>query len=231
MHLLGAFLLLLQDSSARETLKTIEEAIVTAKTVRFKVLVEGAGKVEGQEFKSTASGTFLLREGNRILVTLQPSDGGQQKKTRFVSDGTHYSLWSGGLLASNVKSSDTFGNLIRSGIVRGGISQLEVLLPAKPENKPSLKAEDLDKLFFLSEFAFGQDEQGLKTITFTLKTAYEDEERAYHVRIWYDPKTHLPKKRVSTLKSKDAEYTVSETYDEMTLNAEIPEETFKLPEK
>ena len=69
-HFLGAILLFLQDSSARETLKKLEEAIVTAKTVRFKVLVEAAGKVEGQDFKSTASGSVFFKEGNRILMTL-----------------------------------------------------------------------------------------------------------------------------------------------------------------
>ena len=224
-HFLGAILLFLQDSSARETLKKLEEAIVTAKTVRFKVLVEAAGKVEGQDFKSTASGSVFFKEGNRILMTLNAAT-----KTKFVSDGIHCSYWSGGLVDANRKIVDTLGNLIRSGIVRLGMTHFQLLLPRPPESKPLLKAEDMEKLFFLSEFAFGQDDQALKTITFTLKTA-DEEEGADHVRIWYDPKTYLPRKRVSTQKSKDSEYTTTETYHEMTLNAEIPEETFKLTEK
>jgi outer membrane lipoprotein-sorting protein len=49
------------------------------------------------------------------------------------------------------------------------------------------------------------------------------------VRLWYDPKTLKLLKRTVDFGKKDSQGTIRESYEEFTLNADIPEEKFKLP--
>jgi outer membrane lipoprotein-sorting protein len=50
----------------------------------------------------------------------------------------------------------------------------------------------------------------------------------FHVTLWYDPRTLLPTRRVTKSDHGDV---VTETYSEMTVDAELPDELFRMPEE
>src|SRR6185295_19771102 len=86
MNFLVALVLLLQEKTAEETFKKIEETITKSKTVRVKFEVT---RKTGEETVE-ASGTLLLKEGNKArqeLLVVYP--GNIIVKQIIVSDGTN----------------------------------------------------------------------------------------------------------------------------------------------
>jgi len=89
--------------------------------------------------------------------------------------------------------------------------------------------------FRLSDFKFGPPEGGHSCILYRIR---DDEVRpreeigtVLEVKLWYDPKTLTPVKRVWEGKApQEVEWIWTETYDEVVLDAPLPDETFRLPE-
>ena len=109
--------------------------------------------------------------------------------------------------------------------VRGLLQRRFVLSLAResvavPGNLFALTDEDHESMLALSDVQAAADDGGLKTLTY--KVGY------FNARLWYDPKTSLPVKRVRESKVLGS---VTEVYEEITLNPDIPDEEFKLPEE
>jgi len=51
---------------------------------------------------------------------------------------------------------------------------------------------------------------------------------SFEVKLWYDPKTWVPRKREVTVKVAGVVGTTTETYKEFFLNKDIPKEKFDL---
>jgi hypothetical protein len=231
MPFLVALAFVLQDPSAEETLKKIEHAIDSPKTLSFKVSIEGTGKLDGMEYTSKLSGSIFLKGVTRASIAFTGTANGKPKETRFLSDGTRCQLWSDHQRGGEIEATDALGRQIRTGFARGGVAQLDLILPIKTvPGKTPPEPLDLDKLLLLSDFKPGAEEKPLRMITYTLKTP-DEEDGTYQVRLWYDPNSYLPKKRVSVLKAKDAEGTITETYEDWAVNSEIPDGTFTFPGK
>ena len=130
MHLVATLTLLFQDKPAEEAFKKIEEVIGQAKTVSFKFRSEAVGKADGNEIKSNTSGSVSLK-GNRVLMSFRGEADGRVQETKFGSDGTRFTLWSNGRQGTEAAAYDTLGRRIQSGFVRGGMAQMDLILPMK----------------------------------------------------------------------------------------------------
>ena len=213
----------LQDGTAEESYRRIEETLAKAKSLSIKYQVELA--MGGQ--KMTASGTVLLKEGNRLKVTLSSADAGVAKQdASSVSDGSNVrSLpMRPGSTETEWVTPKTLNERVTVALLRSGCFELH-RLPGRMRDydtnpKDSLVVSDLRK---------GDDDSGLRTLVYTLQEGSGRGE----MRVWIDPKTWLLRKRVLTLPAQGPQRpaTVTETYETFAVNSEIPNEVFKLTDK
>jgi outer membrane lipoprotein-sorting protein len=230
MILLLTVALLLQEKTAEETFKTIEETITKAKTLRVKF--EISRKI-GEE-SADASGTLLLKEGNkaRLEVTVAFSNGALLKQI-IVSDGT------------NVKFTAPVGDdqfalvqkkapdyLLRSLYVT--TLKLPLLDSSMMTTGSGEGLNDLSNYAAVREFKHGEaDKEGnlllyKGVLDFTGRGNFKNQAASFEVKLWYEPKTCIPRKRQLTLKLGTVIGTTTETYEHFVLNEDIPNEKFSL---
>jgi len=125
MSLLLGAALLMQDKSAEETFKKIEERIERAKTLDVKFKFELS--VTGAKSTSQGGGSLTLKEGNKFKVTGFRS--GQKDEFEMVSDGKKMLRTPFG----DSTPTETPANLGR--LITGGLARLGI---AKPFFFPSL---------------------------------------------------------------------------------------------
>jgi outer membrane lipoprotein-sorting protein len=226
MSALLAIALLFQEKTAEETFKKIEDTVHNAKTVRVKFAFE-ARKKEADKPTIVAEGTVLLKQGNKVFATESFLIDGKKVDKKQISDGSKMAFWVNDRREDKVTPKNE-GAKFLNGVLRAGYVQAQLIkvnfIPLDPKSDPG----DLDprELFILlSDFAFGVDDKEAKTMTYKFKD-YE----GVQGKIWYDPKTWKLLKRTIEYSGSDAGLAV-ETYPEFTLNADIPDETFKLPGK
>jgi len=238
MNLLLAAVLLLQDKVAEETFKKIELATMNARTLSMKF------EFQDPDRQVQGSGTVLAK-ANKLNLVYQAQafvDGKiQGGKTHLMCDGQNMvKVTSSGARQVNVI------NVVATAILRTGFSRLmaafdnlgsdpgaeEKEVPLHP-GASDLKAVDPAHTFEVKGIATGDDDGEIKTLTYFMKE--KGHTKAYAVRVWYDPKTFALRKRTVTgsmgFGGKGPETTVTETYEEFTLNADIPDEKFKLPQE
>jgi outer membrane lipoprotein-sorting protein len=100
-----------------------------------------------------------------------------------------------------------------------------------PKDRGTLNVPEILKM---SDLKQGEDDGVLKTPTWTVtvsKTLMPAASKPMPIKLWYDPKSLKPVKRTATIMKGDVEVKWSETYENITLNADIPDEKFKLPEE
>jgi hypothetical protein len=85
--------------------------------------------------------------------------------------------------------------------------------------EPSL-AEIREERYPVRNVKAGPDEGSAATLSYDVAI--------FHVTLWYDPRTLLPTRRVTKSDHGDV---VTETYSEMTVDAELPDELFRMPEE
>jgi outer membrane lipoprotein-sorting protein len=216
MIVLVALALLLQEKTAEETFRKIEEQIESAGSVSVRYKVEGMADGE----KSQMSLTLLLKEGNKVRLTIQGDRRGKEISGELICDGERVGMPGG--KEKPEKAPPGFKNSNATILVRSGsLSALQYI---------TLWGRDLGKektTLQVSDFKADSDDGNAKTIRYRLRVGKSELE----TKLWYDPKTHAILKRRFSGKADGAECSVMETYDEFLLNTEIPEERFKLREK
>src|SRR2546425_6554209 len=98
MCLFLSFSLLVQEKSAEETFKQIEEMILGAKTMslRFKCDLVTSAK-SGQKDESVFSGLLILKEGDKLNLTVKSLLSDQEKTRNVLSDGHQWrTIWGSG---------------------------------------------------------------------------------------------------------------------------------------
>lgn len=219
---------LLQDKTAEETFKKIEEKIGQAKSLRIKFHSDE----EMSQRRKGPSGVLLLQSGNRARYTENPST---RSETWSVSDG------------KRVQSSRRSG-LYDEGItgpVPNGIApaskelkkNLEVLVSragctlwgiASIAFQANMKC-DFSQWIRVSRFKPGEQDGEAKTISYLLEIGQKP--RPFNVTLWFDPESFkLLKRKIVYEVDGGKQVTITESYDEFTFDAEIPDEMFKLPE-
>lgn len=226
MNLLLAAVLLLQDKTAEETFKKIETQIETAKTVSLKFKIEVSGKPEHD-----GTGTILFKGGNKSFIEIK---GGGWDLTG-ISDGVKtYSCW-GGFTPTVTEANKNQKRNISITFARLGIIQsmtleffLGVRITMGDQGKKPVE-DDFRKLFEVFDIKAGEDDKESKTLTYKVKVP--DDRVSADAKVWYDPKTFMLSKLTASVNISKSISVVTETYEEFTLNADIPDERFKLPEK
>jgi outer membrane lipoprotein-sorting protein len=220
---MAALALFLQDKTAEDTFKNIQETIEKAKTIR--VVFSTQVLLDGEPTKHKASGVLLFAEGNRASISITRPSG----TNRTVSDGSEardFVVTSTGetskaaVLKPKLDRSGLARILVSSSIVGPGMEEIvkypgycgNVYRPPPPE---------------ILDFAFGEGDGQAKTLTYTIKGGSPPGSCAF--RLWYDPQSLKILKRTVRQTPGNDRVVVSETYNEFTLNADIPAEKFKLP--
>ena len=237
MNFLVACALLLQDKTAEETFRKIEETILNSKTVsvKFQFVIdvkraETALRIEGP-------GTMLLKDGQKLRLTFKYPEGSGDKEYDQRVDGEKGAREEHGKWKQfEVPFPKGMEHNSRLMLIRGGI--LGPTSSSLPWFVYAL-AENLDKAWQVSEVKQGADDGKTKTLTYRLQFG---EETPTEVRLWYDADSFKPMKRTYRFKVESdkgslklnlfcasGEGTFTEAYEELVLNADIPDEKFKLP--
>jgi len=227
MNLLLAVALLLQDKAAEETFNKIEEAIQKAKTLSFKYKFELA--VNGQKRTTQGNGAVILKEGSKFNVTGALVGTGPKVGFELVSDGAKMVRARFGAdpptdLPSNMN------RLMAIQIARLGVAKAFFFPSVQDGEKDKKEETDLKNIFKMSGLKSGEDDQDGKTLTYTLKVLHEL--GSADVKVWYDPKTFKLLKRTLGVREhleSPVGATLVETYEEFTLNVDVPDGTFTLP--
>ena len=219
MNLLFAITLCFQSETAEETFRRVEETLAKAKTLSIQYRVELA---MGDQ-KMSATGSVLIKEGNRLKITLATTVPKQEASA--ASDGTTVRCLPPRPSTPEVEwpvpaalNADVTVFLLRSGCFElHRVPSRMHFNEMKP--KETLLVSDLRK---------GEDDGGLRTLTFTLR---ENQGRG-EVKVWIDSKTWTLKRRVMSVETAPGKTsTVTENYDTFKVNGEIPDHAFALPPK
>jgi outer membrane lipoprotein-sorting protein len=228
MNLLIACTLLLQDKTAEETFKKIQETFATANTLTFKFNVKVVKAIGGGE--SALKGTILFKEGNRMRCDFSILlNGGSQREMLVVSDGSKVAALADGRNREEKEVSKDFNATLAAVITHGGVLSFIAGFHSlfAGEKKGALNAE---KAPSVTEIKTGEDDGDMKTLSYkTVITPLAAQPATFDVRLWYEPKSLRLVKRTMSYRSETESRIFNETYEEFTLNADIPDEKFKLP--
>jgi outer membrane lipoprotein-sorting protein len=220
MYLIAALALLLQDKTAEETFKKIEESIEKAKTLSITFSVGGmATAKEGQNGLFQASGVMLLKEGGRFNCVVKRRLEERELENSIVCDGTKVSHKRDQSAAEVIEVPKVYRGaastlVARVGTMMGGLFQ--------GTGGPD---EDVKKTLALKDLRVGEDDGGAKTLLYTVSLG----PATLDCRLWYEPKTlKLLKRTMKIRKGESVEGSLTESYVEYIVNADIPDEKFKL---
>lgn len=211
---------LFQDATAEETFKRIEQAVGSASSLRIDFSYLSVSLKDGvEDLRTKASGTVLLKKENKVKAVIPlPGDA---PPAIVVSNGEQLSCyWKGNhrtLAASGSKDWLSIA-FARAGAYRG-VSCYALIMIKSPKEVPDIARE-----LPVYEVAFGNDEKDGKSLTYSVTLGANG--NIVKTQLWYDPKTNLPVKRIIWLKN--PEHRITETYSEVSLAADIPDEMFKL---
>jgi len=207
---LMAAVVLLQQETAEETFKRFEQTLVRAKSLRLRYRLDLA--VGNQSV--TGTGIVLLKDGNKARITLTGAKGNPWA----VSDGTKVTVDARQAIMDGA-TFDTPKELnirVATKMVRWGMLDL-------PDFPRRIKVYDVDpkEKLKVSDFKFGDKDGDLQTLTYVVQEGNGQAD----LKLWVDPKSLALKKRTLSVAKMNA--TATETYEEFTLNGEIPDEMFK----
>jgi|SRR5579862_536817 len=228
MNLLLAALLLMQDKTAEETFKKLTEILEKANSITVRRSTKGDSVAPNS--KPNSEILLLLKEGNKVRFEARfpnmPKEEAGETVMWLVSDGKRMMYRFGPTDSPQVK--DTPPNL-RAKLIEVltytdlSIGSYFTFLQATTR---SVNPEPSD-IVEVTKLAHGAEDGTVRTLTCRMIVAKKD---FADIRLWYDPKTWKPIKRTTTLLP-PGHSTLIETYDEFTIDADIPDEKFKLPEE
>ena len=225
MTALLAAILLAQEKSGEETLKKLEELILNAKTVTVKYHYDVEARRSDTAVRCQGPGLVLLKHEDKSLHYTKRPFLEFDTESLSISDGTDHGwklddAWD----KRPTPVAKGTGRKDRLSLVRGGAMGL-----VAPVYLDDLEAKS--KAIGIT----ASTENEMLLISYKIQLEHG---KVSDIKLWCDPKTLLPKKRiysffseVSDEKSRvtKTEGTATETYEQFVLDAEIPDEKFKLP--
>ncbi len=206
------------DREAAEILRKIEGQIGAARTIRLSFKRSVLGK-DGAA--SELEGTLILKEGDRFLLRFTERSGSDPRPESVLaaSDGKRMVevRGPGGKESGSSEQATPEGlnRWISSALIHAGPYLYPRFLPQGGNPK---EAHPVDWLTPAES-----DLPGARLLTFITL----DSMNSGRGRLWYDPKTLTPLKCERVDRS--GTRTVTDLYADVTLNADIPDETFTLP--
>jgi hypothetical protein len=231
MNLLLAAALLLQDKSAEETFHRIEAALDQAKTIRFKCTWESTGKkpdpITGLA-KVTGSAEGWIKEGNRQFFIQQFVTKDQTINKKFICDGQRVASWVGEDRIDKAALANQ-GKRAVAALSRIGHLSSTFALNFHPQTPEGDAAFDRDTAAPVDGIKTGPADGKAASLIYTLH--FPETKQQLACRVWYDPGTLRIFKRAVTMESGDTGFTMTETYERLELNTQIPDATFTIPEE
>jgi outer membrane lipoprotein-sorting protein len=230
MDLLVATVILCQDKTAEDTFRKIEETIQKAKTLSIKFHFKAAKLTSDEELE--LDGTFLSKDGNRIRLECSTLRGELKRELPIiVSDGSRVASFADGKIRQEKEASHNFNATLAVLTTRGGVVSLmagiQSLLVGEKKDTPNA-----GEAMSITEIEMGEDDGAMKTLNYkTVIKLPPSRTASVEVRLWYEPESLKLVKRTMSHKGKSGSGTITETYNEFTINADIPDEKFKVPEE
>jgi outer membrane lipoprotein-sorting protein len=201
-------------------MQKMENKIARAKSVR----VTFAAKAESPKGDLTMNGSLALA-GDRARAELELGMAGKSMKILSVSDGTKTVSVQDGKTTEKPDKKDA-RPLVNAALARSGVTALFLLSQpsskdGKKDGKGDIKLSEFKKLN--SEKVGGRD---AVVIEFTLTF---QEQKPMRGTVWLDAQTGLPLKRVLRGEEKGNAFTITETYSDLTLDAQLDAKLFEFP--
>jgi outer membrane lipoprotein-sorting protein len=222
MSILLALAISLQDGTAEESYRRLEETLQKAKSLSLKYTLDLA--MGGQQI--SASGTLSLKEGNRLKIVLRTKGGvGPNQELSVVSDGSTVRTQPKppGWTEAEWAVPKTQNESVIVALLRVGCLDLH-WLPHRIHDSEN----DPKRALVVSDLRQGEDDSGLRTLLYTL----QEGSARVQMKVWFDPKGWILRKRVLTIPAQNgkAPTNVTETY-EPVVNSEVSDDVFKLTGK
>ncbi|HYE97915.1 MAG TPA: hypothetical protein VEJ18_03345 [Planctomycetota bacterium] len=202
-----------RGESAEESLRRIEETLRNARTIQLKMTSEFARGEETLKREGPRSSATLCLQGRKIAMRGTPA-------LEIVSDGQ--TVHGAPRYPADDFASDILTGLRATGVMlalySGSVDR--AMSPEKDGAPIPGRVEDRGKVTDVAPA--GQDVLG-RIITYRFGP-----EGSMTVKLWIDPKTRLPRKRVSSSPGEgpDRQHFI-EVYEDWILDADLPEGTFK----
>ena len=214
---------LVVDQRAEETFKKIEDSILEAKTISVTIR-RGDTDAFGEEVT-----TLLLKKGNKFRLETKRSVKGKLCETVVISDGRRaYTQGKPELDAAPQEDNRHQVSLSRLGYTPMTLWSYSRSQGCVVMREPTDWRQELD----LSNVRLGGTDIRGMTLLYNVRARRgpKGEPLAdYEITTWYDPATFRPLRR--KVEGIDKRFSLTEVYENLTLNADIPDEKFKLPEE
>jgi hypothetical protein len=222
MKLLLAAALLMQDKTAEEVLKKIEDTLAQAKT--FSCIYSWTGDVpldHSQLFLRHSGGVYVKDQDKYALWV-------EVGSAEWCCMNPHSALFS--------RPSDGTKEFVRPTNMRAVVAANFVrgggclgLLPIKKGKNKQGEEVNLMEIIKITDLVREPDSGASGALTFNLTIV--DKAAPATITLWYDLKSYLPLRRKLEYIHNDDLSRLTEVYREWTFNDDIPDEKFKLPEE
>ena len=229
--LLVSALLGLQEQSAEDTLRQIEETVAKART--FSVVVEAQSR-SPRTVRSVASGrksetvhaTLLLKEGDKVNLSVLTRNGPTRRtELSIISDGQKGRFPPGKELEDTPEGLNSF---LAAVVTRAGLVQSRRMLTRVFETPGLPTMADLKSQLKLSNLKHEGDDGPAKILSYTLTLGSDNSPAT--IRLWYDPKSFRLFKRTVKIREKQGIRSITETYNSVIINRDIGDDQFTPPE-
>lgn len=211
--------------AAEKAFRAIEEALLQARTLKVAIhLVVTEGRRPGEPFSATCD---CWIKGDKVyLRACVPS---KEKDSELICNGARMATIRNGDARSVEEGWPNSGDRFKVGLLRVGIYAVDHILKKRQGAKLEGEA-DLRKVLEVSDFKTGADEGNAKTIVF--RTTAPGGRETTNVTVLYDPRTfRILRRSCSNVVDGVEKAVVVETYTDVALDAEMPDDRFTLPEK
>lgn len=222
-----AIALLLQDSPT-EFFQKVEKKIAEAGSLSADATIEVEGRKGGVATRTSFTARVVTKGEGKAMLTL---DTTREEKPvnviKLVGDGGRVRFTAGGQSGTS-DCTLPLGALARRLAVRAGLfGPVSVLYRAVQAPKDS----GVEHLFPVKEVSDGGEEKAggrtLRILDLVIGAPAEGDP-PIKSRVWIDTETLLPAKRVTVSTNPKDPGTITEVYSAVRLDAEIPDDSFKI---
>ena len=218
-----------QQHTGELILEKIASKIEAAKTisVEFRFIAEEHRRDTSERIEGP--GKAYLRASNKVTRSFLMPKGGVDEQVKIVSDGKHLTIGRDGKFNPPIVVNGKHTSKLRVIWSRLGI----VGPPTLAITPWFLLAGSLEshvlRTCSIRNAKAGVDENGNPIVTYSMEAVTPDK-GVGSITVWYDPKSFLAKKRTIQYRVGTRRGKYTEIYTKWVIDADIPDEKFKLPD-
>ena len=211
--------------TAEKAFRDIEAALLQARTLKVVIQLVFT---EGRKADGPVSATCdCWIKGDKVYLRARvPS---KEKDSELICNGARMATIHDGDTRPVEEGWPNSGDRFKVGLLRAGIFAIDHILKQRDKAKPEGE-QDLRKVLEVSDFKTRPDEGNARTISF--RTSAPGGREMSNVTVLYDPRTfRILRRSCSYVEDGVEKAAIVETYTEVTVDAEMPDDRFTLPEK